>query len=97
MGELITEDTFIKVATLQGDKIEIVEKDISKSIGSKMIIQQKVVELYGALCEIDNLTEDELDIALSKMPNHPTQMLVFFSLPSTRKLGWIRRFIENNY
>ena len=97
MGELITEDTFIKAATLQGDKIEIVEKDISKSIGSKMIIQQKVEELFSALCEIDGLIKDELEITLSKMPNHPTQMLVFFSLPSTRRLGWIRRFLANNY
>ena len=37
-----------------------------------MVIQQKIEELYGALCEINGLTEDELDIALSKMPNHLT-------------------------
>ena len=41
---------------------------MSKSIGSKMVIQQRVQELYGALGEIDSLTEDDMDIALSKIP-----------------------------
>ena len=43
--------------------------------------------MFGALCEIDGLTEDELEIAFSKIPNQPTQLLVFFSLSSTRRLG----------
>ena len=62
-----------------------------------MFIQQKVQEFYGALCEIDGLTEDELKIALTKIPNQPTQMLIFFSLLSTRRLGWVRRFLVNNF
>ena len=38
MGELISEETFIKVATLLGDKIEIVGKELSKNIRSKMVM-----------------------------------------------------------
>ena len=97
MGDSITKKRFVKATTLLDDKIEIVGRDLSKRIGSKMVIQQKVEELYGALCEIDGLTEDELDIVLSIMPNHPTHMIVFFSLLSTRRLGWVRRFISKNY
>ena len=82
MGELIFEKSFIKAATLLGDKIEIVRRELSKSIGSKMIIQQRVQELYGALCEIEGLAKDELEIVLSKILNQPTQMLVFFSFLS---------------
>ena len=96
MDEVISEESFVKVATLLGDKISEVGKELSKSIASEMVIQRKVQELYGALCEIDGLTEDEKDIALSKIPDQPNQMLVFFSLPSNRKLGWIRRFLTKN-
>ena len=96
MGEPITKETFIKAAALLSDKIEIVGRELSKSIKLKMVIHQKVEDLFGALCEIDGLTEDELDIALSIMPNHPTQMIIFFSLLPTRRLGWVRRFITNN-
>ena len=86
MASLIFKQSFIKAATLLSDKIEIVGRELSKSIGSEIVIQQRVKELYGALYEIDGLTEDELDIALSKIPNQPTQMLVFFSFLSTRGL-----------
>ncbi|MFQ6665205.1 hypothetical protein Gotur_032014, partial [Gossypium turneri] len=34
------------------------------------------------------LTVDERYRALSKIPDHPTQMLVFFSLPSDARLEW---------
>ena len=39
IGELIFEKTFIKAATLLSDKIEIVGRKLSKSIGSEMVIQ----------------------------------------------------------
>ena len=94
IGESIIDETFI--AALLDNKIEIVGRELSKSVGSEMAIHKKVKDLFGALCEIDSLTEDELDITLSIMPNHPTQMIVFFSLSSTRRLRWIRRFIANN-
>ena len=72
MASLIFKQSFIKAATLLSDKIEIVERELKKSIGSEMVIQQRVEELYGELCEIDRLIEDELDIVLSKIPNKPS-------------------------
>ena len=63
MGESIIEETFIKAAASLSDKIEIVEKELSKSVGSKIAINKKVEDLVGALSEIERLTEDKLDIA----------------------------------
>ncbi|MFQ6652194.1 hypothetical protein Gotur_024176, partial [Gossypium turneri] len=37
----------------------------------------------------EGLTEDERYFALSKIPDHPTQMLIFFSLPSSVRLEWV--------
>ena len=39
MGKPITEEMFIKVAILLGDRIEIVGREMSKSIGLNMVIQ----------------------------------------------------------
>ena len=61
-----------------------------------MVIQQKFQELYGTLSEIDGLTEEEMGIALSKIPDEPNQMIVFFSLPSNLRLEWVRRFLTKN-
>ncbi|KAH1108365.1 hypothetical protein J1N35_012133 [Gossypium stocksii] len=44
----------------------------------------------------EGLTENERYRALSKIPNYPTQMLIFFSLPSSVRLEWIRRFLANH-
>ncbi|MFQ6635186.1 hypothetical protein Gotur_010587, partial [Gossypium turneri] len=37
----------------------------------------------------EGLTEDERYRALSKILDHPTQMLIFFSLPSSVRLEWV--------
>ncbi|KAH1039034.1 hypothetical protein J1N35_040777 [Gossypium stocksii] len=89
--------------TLLAEKIETVGIEISRSITSEVLIQQKsemtiqesALKLYPALCEVEGLTEDELYHALSKIPNHPTQMLIFFSLPSSMLLEWVRRFLAD--
>ncbi|MFQ6653313.1 hypothetical protein Gotur_024771 [Gossypium turneri] len=60
------------------------------------IIQEKPTNLYPTLCEIEGLTVDERYRALSKIPDHPTQMLVFFSLPSDVRLEWVRRFLADH-
>ncbi|XVF41877.1 hypothetical protein PTKIN_Ptkin01aG0316000 [Pterospermum kingtungense] len=73
-------DESITAATLLGDKL-------SDNIGSERVLQQKVQELYGALGEIEGLATDEMYIALSKILDHPSQMLVFFSLPPSQRLG----------
>ncbi|MFQ6624382.1 hypothetical protein Gotur_003764 [Gossypium turneri] len=50
------------------------------------IIKEKAINLYPTLCEIEGLTVDERYRALSKIPDHPTQMPIFFSLPSDVRL-----------
>ncbi|OMO84822.1 hypothetical protein COLO4_21831 [Corchorus olitorius] len=79
-----------------GDGIREAGKDLSRSIGSEMVIQEKVQELDIILAEIVGLTEEERDITLSKIPDHPEQMLVFGSLPPHRKLAWVRRFLSSH-
>ncbi|XVF63723.1 hypothetical protein PTKIN_Ptkin09bG0108900 [Pterospermum kingtungense] len=89
-------DESITAATLLGDKLSEIENKLSDSIGSERVLQQKLEQLDGVLSGIEGLTEEEMDIALSKIPDHPSQMLVFFSLPPSRKLGWVRRFLSTH-
>ncbi|KAG8473251.1 hypothetical protein CXB51_035231 [Gossypium anomalum] len=62
----------------------------------KITIQESALKLYPTLCEVEGLTEDERYRALSKIPDHPTQMLIFFSLPSAVRLEWVRRFLADH-
>ncbi|KAG8501010.1 hypothetical protein CXB51_003042 [Gossypium anomalum] len=86
------------------EKIETVGVEISRSISSEVLIQQmsemtiqeSALKLYPTLCEVEGLTEDELFRSLSKIPDHPTQMLIFFSLPSSIRLEWVRRFLADH-
>ncbi|OMO76992.1 hypothetical protein COLO4_25419 [Corchorus olitorius] len=95
-GEPVSAEAIINAAMLLGGNIREVGKELSQSIGTEMKIQQRVEELDGALGEIEGLTEDERDDALSKIPDHPAQMLVFFSLVPSRRLGWVRRFLSRH-
>ncbi|XVF80661.1 hypothetical protein PTKIN_Ptkin15bG0092000 [Pterospermum kingtungense] len=89
-------DESFTAATLLGDKLSEIANKLSDSIGSERILQQKLEQLDGVLSGIEGLTKDEMDFALSKIPNHPSQMLVFFSLPPSRKLGWVRMFLSTH-
>ncbi|MFQ6622386.1 hypothetical protein Gotur_002386 [Gossypium turneri] len=81
-------------------------EQISMSIASDVVVQQKLEEcqiiqekatnLYSTLWEIEGLTVDERYRALSKIPHHLTQMIVFFSLPSDARLEWVRRFLSDH-
>ncbi|PPD98525.1 hypothetical protein GOBAR_DD04434 [Gossypium barbadense] len=81
--------SFDEAATLLGGKIQAVGDQISRSIASEVVVQQKSEEhqkmeekasnLYSALWSIEGLTDDQRYDALSKIPDHPTQMIVFFS------------------
>ncbi|KAG8497995.1 hypothetical protein CXB51_006982 [Gossypium anomalum] len=100
----ISSTSFNDAATLLAEKIETVGVEISRSIASEVLIQQRsemtlqesALKLYPTLCEVEGLTEDERYRALSKIPNHPTQMFIFFSLPSSVRLGWVRRFLADH-
>ncbi|MFQ6653206.1 hypothetical protein Gotur_024723 [Gossypium turneri] len=90
----------------QGENMQAIGDQISRSIASDVVVQQKSEEfqiiqekatnLYSTLWEIEGLTVDERYRALSKIPDHPTQMLVFFSLPYAARLEWVRRFLSDH-
>ncbi|KAH1064717.1 hypothetical protein J1N35_029704 [Gossypium stocksii] len=96
--------SFNDAAALLAENIRTVGLEISKSIASEVVMQQKsemtiqesALKLYPTLCEVEGLTEDEHYRALSKIPDHPTQMLIFFSLPSAVRLEWVRRFLADH-
>ncbi|XP_052485878.1 uncharacterized protein At2g29880-like [Gossypium raimondii] len=98
--------SFDEAATLLGEKIQAVGDQISRSIASEVVVQQKSEEyqkmeekasnLYSALWSIEGLTDDQRYDALSKIPDHPTQMIVFFSLPYVARLEWVRRFLSHH-
>ncbi|MFQ6665665.1 hypothetical protein Gotur_032319 [Gossypium turneri] len=93
-------------ATLLADNMWAIGEQISRNIASDVVVQQrseefqtiqeKATNLYPTLCEIEGLTVDERFRALSKIPDHPTQILVFFSLPSDVRLEWVRRFLVDH-
>ncbi|PPS06707.1 hypothetical protein GOBAR_AA13937 [Gossypium barbadense] len=72
--------SFNDAAALLAENIWTVGLEISKSLASEVVIQQKsemtiqesVLKLYPTLCEVEGLTEDERYRALSKIPDHPT-------------------------
>ncbi|PPD76415.1 hypothetical protein GOBAR_DD26660 [Gossypium barbadense] len=98
--------SFDKAATLLAKNIKSVGDQISRSIASDVVVQQKSEEfqimhekasnLYSTLWKIKGLTDDERYRALSKISDHPNQMIVFFSLPSVTRLKWVRRFLSDH-
>ncbi|KAK5818002.1 hypothetical protein PVK06_022932 [Gossypium arboreum] len=96
--------SFNDVAALLAENIRTVGLEISKSIASEVVIQQRsemtiqesALKLYSTLCELEGLTEDERYRALSEIPDHPAQMFIFFSLPSAVRLEWVRRFLADH-
>ncbi|KAK5774948.1 hypothetical protein PVK06_042812 [Gossypium arboreum] len=90
--------------TRNQENIRTVGVEISKSIASEVLIQKKsemtiqesALKLYPTLCEVEGLIKDERYHALSKIPDHPTQMLIFFSLPSFVRLELVKRFLVDH-
>ncbi|XVF65853.1 hypothetical protein PTKIN_Ptkin09bG0284400 [Pterospermum kingtungense] len=96
INEPNTADAFIKATTLLTDKMVEVGEKLSQCVGTEMRLEKRAEELDVALDEIEGLTEDEKDIALSKIPDHPSQMVVFFSLLPSRRLRWVRKFLSTH-
>ncbi|XP_040948209.1 uncharacterized protein At2g29880-like [Gossypium hirsutum] len=98
--------SFNEAATLLVENMQAIGDQINRSIASDVVVQQKSEEfqiiqekatnLYPTSCEIEGLTVDERYRALSKIPDHPTQMLVFFNLPSDVRLEWVKRFLADH-
>ncbi|MBA0733011.1 hypothetical protein Gogos_017065 [Gossypium gossypioides] len=88
--------SIIDAAMLLGENIRTAGLELSRSIAFEKMIQESAQKSYLALCEVEGLTEDERYRALSKVPDHPMQMLIFFSLPSSVRLEWVRKFLSDH-
>ncbi|MFQ6650236.1 hypothetical protein Gotur_023446, partial [Gossypium turneri] len=74
----ISSTSFHDAATLLAENIWTVGEQISRSIISEVVIQQKsesanqekALNLYPTLYEIEGLADDECHRALSKIPDH---------------------------
>ncbi|MBA0634091.1 hypothetical protein Godav_005230 [Gossypium davidsonii] len=84
------------VVMLLGENIRTISLELSRSIASEKVIEESAQKLYPTLCEVEGLTEDDGYRALSKISDHPTQMVIFFSLPSLVRLEWVRRFLSDH-
>ncbi|XVF77993.1 hypothetical protein PTKIN_Ptkin14bG0092600 [Pterospermum kingtungense] len=96
MNEPISAETLINATTVLSEKMSEIGNKLSHSIGTEMRLEERAEKLYDALNEIDGLTEDEKEIALSKIPDHGSQMVIFFSLPPSQRLRWVRRFLATH-
>ncbi|KAA3473974.1 Chaperone DnaK [Gossypium australe] len=72
--------SIIDASMLLGENIRIVGLKLSRSIASEKVIQECAQKLYPILYEVERLTENECYHALSKILDHPTQILIFFSI-----------------
>nr|GMD47445.1 DNA replication terminus site-binding [Ipomoea batatas] len=90
--EPITSQSFHNVAMMLSETLVMVGDKLSKSIGTELTLQEKVQQLDKELIQIDGLSNEEYLMALIKLLDRPNQMLVFFSLPSERRLEWVRAF-----
>ncbi|PKI54763.1 hypothetical protein CRG98_024865 [Punica granatum] len=64
------------VNTMAADMKEVCMM-LPKSVHSD-IIQEKFLELPGALCSVDGLTSAQVRMAIQKFENHPNYILLFF-------------------
>ena len=94
--ESSTVESIMNAARMLGKDMKEIGKEISKSIGVELTIQQKAEELFGVLDEIEGLTLSEKFTALRKIPKDPTQMLIFFSLPFEYRLRWVKEFLMDS-
>ncbi|PPR89682.1 hypothetical protein GOBAR_AA31004 [Gossypium barbadense] len=60
-----------------GENMWTIGLELSRSIASEKVLQESAQKLYRPLCEVEGLTKDECYCALSKIPDHPMQILIF--------------------
>ncbi|MFQ6634630.1 hypothetical protein Gotur_010915, partial [Gossypium turneri] len=87
----ISSTSFHDVATLLAKNIRTIGVEISRSIVSEVLKvrndhSRKSSKIISNVIEVEGLTKDERYRALSKILDHPMQMLIFFSLPSFVRL-----------
>ncbi|XP_050238806.1 uncharacterized protein LOC126688223 isoform X2 [Mercurialis annua] len=93
--ESFTAESIMNAAILLSKEMKEIGKEISKSLGVELTIQEKAEQLFGVLNDIEGLTMIEKFAALRKIPKDPTQMLVFFSIPVEHKLLWVKEFLAD--
>ncbi|XVF66050.1 hypothetical protein PTKIN_Ptkin10aG0002700 [Pterospermum kingtungense] len=96
MSDTNTAEVLVRATTLLTDKMVEIGEKLSESVGTEMRLEKRAKELAAALDEIEGLTEDERDNALSKILEHPTQIVVFFSLLPSRRLRWVHKFLSTH-
>ncbi|OWM83477.1 hypothetical protein CDL15_Pgr012958 [Punica granatum] len=67
---------------------------LSKSIHSD-IVQEKFLELPGALRSVDGITSAEARMAIQKFGNHPNKVLLFFGTDPNYRLEMVHDFLAN--
>ncbi|MFQ6643007.1 hypothetical protein Gotur_017603 [Gossypium turneri] len=71
-------------------------EQISTSIIDVAVLLRENIRTIGLKLSRSIASEkDEHYCTLSKIPDHPTQILIFFSLPSSVRLKWVRRFLSD--
>ncbi|OWM77811.1 hypothetical protein CDL15_Pgr004505 [Punica granatum] len=68
---------------------------LSKSVHSD-IVQEKFLELSGALRSVESLTSAQVRMAIEKFGNHPNYILLFFGIELEYRLEIIQDFIANH-
>ncbi|MFQ6657308.1 hypothetical protein Gotur_027045 [Gossypium turneri] len=77
-------------------KISDGSEQISTSITNAVMLLGENIRTVGLELSRSIASEkDERYRALSKIPDHPMQMLIFFSLPFSVRLEWVRRFLSD--
>ncbi|OWM91589.1 hypothetical protein CDL15_Pgr022338 [Punica granatum] len=68
---------------------------LSKSVHSN-IVQEKFLELPGALCGVDGLTLVQVHMAIQRFGNHPNYILLFFGTDLEDRLEMVQDFLANH-
>ncbi|PKI59610.1 hypothetical protein CRG98_020019 [Punica granatum] len=68
---------------------------LSKSVHSD-IVQEKVLELPGALRAVDGLTSAQVCMAIQKFGNHPNYIPLFFGTDPEDSLEMVQNFLANH-
>ncbi|MBA0785373.1 hypothetical protein Gotri_024933 [Gossypium trilobum] len=90
-----SQDDFI--SSKKKKKISDESEQISTSITDVVMLLGENIQTIGLeLSRSIAFEKDECYRALRKIPDHPTQMVIFFNLPSSVRLEWVRRFLSDH-
>lgn len=64
--------------------------------GENSLLVQRITEVFGELQKVKGLTQSEINQASIRLTSNPSYLLLFFSIPSEYRLGWVRNFLSEN-